>query len=232
MKMGTHRRIPSGGAAAASYNNEFLPTIDTGCSTDGLIMNPTEGYSMTHSNSPASTTIFISGSPIAIPSLSPTDTVDLPRTSSITPCSTHQEVQIEPLGGKRTSLLTQDNLHIKSQYVRRYLKYNPLLNCLLPLSCIVALVVLVFLLKDFPKHALQWIERQEADSWSMVLWFLVFFVIVSFPVTVGYLVLIITSGYLFGFFKGLLVVVVGANFGVAVAHYVIKSFQSKLPVHK
>lgn len=131
------------------------------------------------------------------------------------------------------TVLSHDNLRIKSVFVRRYLKHNPLINCLLPLACLCALVVIVYLLKDFPKHALNWIERrQEASSWTLICWFMVLFVVVSFPVTVGYLVLIITSGYLFGFFQGLLVVVVGANSGVAVAHYVIKSLQNKLPVHK
>lgn len=134
---------------------------------------------------------------------------------------------------KKAAVLSHDNLRIKSVFVRRYLKHNPLINCLLPLSCLCALVVLVYLLKDFPKHALHWIERrQEANSWTLVCWFMALFVVVSFPVTVGYLVLIITSGYLFGFFHGLLVVVVGANCGVAVAHYVIKRIQNKLPVHK
>lgn len=138
-----------------------------------------------------------------------------------------------PVGAeKKTSVLNHDNLRMKSLYVRRYLKHNPLINCLLPISCIGALVVIVYLLKDFPKHALQWIENQESNSWLLVFWFMVLFVVVSFPVTVGYLVLIITSGYLFGFFRGLLVVVMGANFGVLVAHCVIRSVQNKLPVHK
>lgn len=145
-----------------------------------------------------------------------------------------QKLQVVTSGSKKPStVLNHDNLRIKSHFVRRYLKHNPLINCLLPLACICALVVIVYLLKDFPKHALAWIEqRQEANSWTLVCWFMALFVIVSFPVTVGYLVLLITSGYLFGFVRGLLVVVVGANFGVAVAHYVIKSLQNKLPVHK
>ena len=134
---------------------------------------------------------------------------------------------------KPLTVLNHENLKMKSLFVRRYLKHNPLINCLLPLACICALVVIVYFLKDFPKHALAWLEqRQESNSWTLVSWFMVLFVVVSFPVTVGYLVLLITSGYLFGFFRGLLVVVTGANVGVAVAHYVIRSLQNKLPVHK
>lgn len=122
---------------------------------------------------------------------------------------------------------------MKSVFVRRYLKHNPLMNCLLAVCCIAVVIVLVFLLKDFPKHALAWIEqRQESNNWELVGCFMILFVLVSFPVFFGYLVLLISSGYLFGFLRGLLVVVVGANFGVAVAHYVIKSVQNKLPVHK
>ncbi len=48
----------------------------------------------------------------------------------------------------------------------------------------------------------------------------------------GYLVLIISSGYLFGFVKGIFVVILGANLGVAIAHNTIKSIQGRLPIHR
>ncbi|KPI97179.1 Transmembrane protein 64 [Papilio xuthus] len=54
----------------------------------------------------------------------------------------------------------------------------------------------------------------------------------SFPVTIGYLVLIITSGYLFGIVKGLGTVVVSANFGVAVAHFTLKMLRGYLPLDR
>lgn len=130
------------------------------------------------------------------------------------------------------SILVHENLKTKSMFVKRYLKHNPFLNYLLPISCILVLLIIVYVFRDFPRKALQWIEGQEANSWLLIGIFMLLFVVVSFPVTVGYLVLIITSGYLFGAIKGLLIVIIGANFGVAVAHYAIRSLQNKLPVHK
>lgn len=188
-------------------------------------------YSIAPSPTP-STAVLISAAP-------PPERGTIPDTCAEDPSSHHhvhycskETLLPTNVGKNKSTVLNHENLRIKSLYVRRYLKHNPFINCLLPLSCICVLIVIVYLLKDFPKHALHWIENQEANSWLLVFWFLVLFVVVSFPVTVGYLVLIITSGYLFGFIKGLLVVVMGANFGVAVAHYVIKGLQNKLPVHK
>lgn len=209
--MGTQRipqaaAVPDDGTTTAYTMNAESPDEQT--------------YSISTSST-SSTVVLISAAP------SP-DRCSLPDDARTPEPSSHHHV---PHSSKST-VLNHENLRIKSLYVRRYLKHNPFINCLLPLSCICVLIVIVYLLKDFPKHALHWIENQEANSWLLVFWFLVLFVIVSFPVTVGYLVLIITSGYLFGFIKGLLVVVMGANFGVAVAHYVIKGLQNKLPVHK
>lgn len=99
-------------------------------------------------------------------------------------------------------ILGHENLKTKSLFVKRYLKYNPFLTYLLPITCILVILVIVYVFKDFPRKALQWIESQEANSWMLFLLFMFLFIVVSFPVTVGYLVIIITSGYLFGFIKG------------------------------
>lgn len=114
--------------------------------------------------------------------------------------------------------------------LQRFLSRNPVLNYLLPLCVIAVLVFVIYAFRDYAKTLLYWIETQ--NSWIIFAIFLCLFTIVSFPVTVGYLVLIISSGYLFGFIKGLLTVIIGANLGVAIAHNTIKSMQSKLPVHK
>uniref|UniRef100_A0A182ISM4 VTT domain-containing protein n=1 Tax=Anopheles atroparvus TaxID=41427 RepID=A0A182ISM4_ANOAO len=104
------------------------------------------------------------------------------------------------------------------------------LNYLLPLCLLTGLVLLIYSFRDTAKGILYWIETQ--NTWTVFIIFLCMFTIVSFPVTVGYLVLIIACGYLFGFVRGLLTVVIGANLGVAIAHNTIKSLQVKLPVHK
>uniref|UniRef100_A0A2M3Z3N2 Putative membrane protein n=1 Tax=Anopheles braziliensis TaxID=58242 RepID=A0A2M3Z3N2_9DIPT len=103
-------------------------------------------------------------------------------------------------------------------------------NYLLPLCLLLGVLVLIYSFRDAAKHALFWVEMQ--NEWIIFVIFLCMFTIVSFPVTVGYLVLIIASGYLFGFLRGLLTVVIGANLGVAIAHNTLKLLQSKLPVHK
>ncbi|XP_055627275.1 transmembrane protein 64 [Toxorhynchites rutilus septentrionalis] len=113
---------------------------------------------------------------------------------------------------------------------QRFISRNPVLNYLLPLCAITVLVFVIYAFRDYAKTILYWIETQ--NSWIIFGIFLCLFTIVSFPVTVGYLVLIISSGYLFGFIKGLLTVVIGANLGVAIAHNTIKSLQSKLPLQK
>ncbi|XP_065090921.1 transmembrane protein 64 [Ochlerotatus camptorhynchus] len=114
--------------------------------------------------------------------------------------------------------------------LQRFVSRNPVLNYLLPLCAIAVLVFVIYAFRDYAKSLLYWIEMQ--NSWITFCIFLCLFTIVSFPVTVGYLVLIISSGYLFGFIKGLLTVIIGANLGVAIAHNIIKGMQSKLPVHK
>uniref|UniRef100_A0A182T5M2 Golgi apparatus membrane protein tvp38 n=1 Tax=Anopheles maculatus TaxID=74869 RepID=A0A182T5M2_9DIPT len=103
-------------------------------------------------------------------------------------------------------------------------------NLLFPLCLLIGIMLLIYAFRDTAKGVLFWIETQ--NTWIIFVIFLGMFIIVSFPVTVGYLVLIIASGYLFGFIRGLLTVMIGANLGVAIAHNTIKSLQSKLPVHK
>lgn len=114
--------------------------------------------------------------------------------------------------------------------LQRFVARNPVLNYLLPVVVVAVLIFVIYAFRDYAKSILYWIETQ--NSWIIFGIFLCLFTIVSFPVTVGYLVLIISSGYLFGFIKGLLTVVIGANLGVAIAHNTIKGMQSRLPIHK
>ncbi|XP_055538890.1 transmembrane protein 64 [Wyeomyia smithii] len=129
---------------------------------------------------------------------------------------------------------TANSIDMRDNYcfyrLQRFVSRNPMLNYLLPLCVIAVLVFVIYAFRDYAKTLLYWIETQ--NSWIIFAIFLCLFTIVSFPVTVGYLVLIISSGYLFGFIKGLLTVVIGANLGVAIAHNTIKGLQSKLPLHK
>lgn len=103
---------------------------------------------------------------------------------------------------------------------------------LLPIVALTIIVGLYYLSKGYMRTVLAWIETQ--NPWLVFISFIFLFTLVSFPppFPIGYLVLIITSGYLFGFAKGLFTVVLGANLGSGVAHVTIKSMQSKLPLQK
>ncbi|XP_052861400.1 transmembrane protein 64 [Anopheles cruzii] len=129
-----------------------------------------------------------------------------------------------------TSIAMREHLLYRWQRIAK-LHRKSVFNYLLPLCVLVGLLILIYSFRETAKGVLYWIETQ--NSWVIFVIFLCMFTIVSFPVTVGYLVLIIASGYLFGFgLRGLLTVVIGANLGVAVAHNTIKALQSKLPLHK
>lgn len=130
---------------------------------------------------------------------------------------------------RKDSTAMRDNLFYRMQRIVGAHR-KTMLNYLLPLCLLTGLVLLIYSFRETAKGILYWIETQ--NSWTVFVIFLCMFTIVSFPVTVGYLVLIIASGYLFGFVRGLLTVVIGANLGVLIAHNTIKSLQVKLPVHK
>ncbi|XP_036326520.1 transmembrane protein 64-like isoform X1 [Rhagoletis pomonella] len=98
------------------------------------------------------------------------------------------------------------------------------------LLAITAFMFFAYLTRDYTKQFLLWIEMQ--NPWIIVAILIALFVVVSFPIVVGYFLLMLTSGYLFGALKGVLIVVVGANLGVAVAHWTIRSFRHRIPIHK
>ncbi|XP_055903034.1 transmembrane protein 64 [Eupeodes corollae] len=104
------------------------------------------------------------------------------------------------------------------------------LSYLVPLAIVCALVIVAYLMRDYARELLYWVETQ--NSWVVFGIFMCLFVLVSFPIVVGYFVLMISSGYLFGFIKGLLTVILGANIGIAIAHTTLRSLRHRLPVHK
>lgn len=108
--------------------------------------------------------------------------------------------------------------------------YSYLFNIVISILLISCLVLVLYFFKEYLKTILFWVDAQ--DPWIIFLLFMGMFLIVSFPVTIGYLVLIITSGYLFGIVKGLGTVVVSANFGVAVAHFTLKALKDYLPLDR
>lgn len=92
---------------------------------------------------------------------------------------------------------------------------------LLALICTLLVIVCILLLcKAYIKFVLLWLEKQDSLVISATICFL--FILVSLPVSIGYIVLVVASGYLFGISRGLLLVIFGANFGLLVAHNILK----------
>lgn len=101
---------------------------------------------------------------------------------------------------------------------------------LMLLCAIVAFLCFAYLTRDYTKQFLLWIEMQ--NPWVIVSILLVSFMVVSFPIIVGYFVLMLTSGYLFGAIKGILIIIAGANAGIAIVHWTVRSFRHRIPIHK
>lgn len=111
-----------------------------------------------------------------------------------------------------------------------FISRNWYLSYLVPISILLALMFVAYLTRDYAKRLLYWIETQ--NPWIIFAIFMLLFIIVSFPVVVGYFVLMITAGYLFGCIKGFLTVILGANMGIAIAHITLRSLRHRLPIQK
>ncbi|XP_005182510.1 uncharacterized protein LOC101893360 isoform X1 [Musca domestica] len=111
-----------------------------------------------------------------------------------------------------------------------FISRNWYLSYLVPLSILLALMFVAYLTRDYAKRLLFWIETQ--NPWVIFAVFMLLFVVVSFPIVVGYFVLMITAGYLFGLIRGFLTVILGANMGIAIAHLTLRSLKHRLPVQK
>ncbi|KRT83171.1 hypothetical protein AMK59_4372 [Oryctes borbonicus] len=78
----------------------------------------------------------------------------------------------------------------------------------------------LYFCKKYIKAILYWLENQDSVIISTTI--IILFIIVSFPLSVGYIVVVGAAGYLFGILKGFLLSVIGANVGLLVAHNVLK----------
>ncbi|XP_011204753.2 transmembrane protein 64 [Bactrocera dorsalis] len=113
---------------------------------------------------------------------------------------------------------------------RNWCSRKIVIGFLLLLLAIVAFLCFAYLTRDYTKQFLLWIEMQ--NPWVIVSILLVSFMVVSFPIIVGYFVLMLTSGYLFGAIKGILIIITGANVGIAIVHWTVRSFRHRIPIHK
>ncbi|XP_039486836.1 transmembrane protein 64 isoform X1 [Drosophila santomea] len=108
--------------------------------------------------------------------------------------------------------------------------HNWYLGCLVPASILGVLIFIGWTTRDYARQLLFWIEMQNA--WITFAVYMGLFALVSFPVVVGYFVLLITAGYLFGCLRGWVTVILGANLGIAVAHATIRGCRHRIPVQR
>lgn len=131
-------------------------------------------------------------------------------------------------------IITIENIESSSRPIKNS---NIRCNCLSSNSlCYIAVTIatlgllsaIVFLCKGYIKILLYWIEHQ--NLWIITIIVITLFTVVSFPIVIGYLFLIIASGYLFGIIRGIAMVVLGANLGIVIAHTTLSALSTKLPI--
>lgn len=105
---------------------------------------------------------------------------------------------------------------------------NSICYIVVTITTLALLGAIVFICRDYIKVLLYWIEHQ--NIWIVAIIFIALFTVVSFPIVIGYLFLIIASGYLFGILRGIMMVVLSANLGIAIAHVTLSTLSSKLPI--
>lgn len=115
-----------------------------------------------------------------------------------------------------------DKNETKSSFTRLHnlLCYISIYKVVLTTVIVGFVLLLLYICKTYIRTILLWLEKQ--DSVIIAATILVLFILVSFPVSIGYIVLVTASGYLFNIKNGLLLSVIGANVGLLIAHNVIK----------
>jgi len=105
---------------------------------------------------------------------------------------------------------------------------NSTCNYLWTITIVVFLIAVILVCKTYVKALLLWLSYQ--DPVLVYFLFMLMFTLVSFPFLWGYMLLVLSSGYLFGLARGLITVIVSANIGVAIAHYSIRAFHKKYSI--
>lgn len=105
---------------------------------------------------------------------------------------------------------------------------NSICYVAITIATLAFLGAIVFVCKDYIKVLLQWIEHQ--NGWMIAVIFIGLFTVVSFPIVIGYLFLIVASGYLFGAVHGIAIVILSANLGIAIAHVTLGLLSTRLPI--
>lgn len=99
--------------------------------------------------------------------------------------------------------------------------YTSLRRIIAVITTVIVLLSVVFLLRYYMRFLLLWLEHQDGTVKMVAI--VILFCMVALPISIGYLVLVCTSGYLYGFCLGLPLVVFGANFGLLVANIILRN---------
>lgn len=92
----------------------------------------------------------------------------------------------------------------------------------------IVLLLFLFLCKTYLHPTLLWLEIQPPHIISLVL--IILYTIAALPIAFGYIVIVLASGYLFGFASGLGFTILGANVGLAIAHTMLRSVVGRVKV--
>ncbi len=139
--------------------------------------------------------------------------------------NTHQK-QLEEEFGLRTRNAPLVIEHSKGEDANRCCKvmyefspFNPQVSTYIIFLLLVALAAIV-LCHQYLAAFLFWLAR--LDTWHGPVLFCLLFVLVSFPMAWGYIILNLGAGYIYGFFPGLLLTILGANLGALVSFFVCR----------
>lgn len=111
-----------------------------------------------------------------------------------------------------------------------WLCYLSLWRFLTIICSFLLIAVLLVLCKAYIRAILLWLEDQNSTIVAITICFL--YIIVSLPVSVGYVVLVVAGGYLFGIARGMLLAIIGANTGLLIAHNLLKLVGHHHSVHR
>lgn len=111
----------------------------------------------------------------------------------------------------------------KTDSRQNWLCYISLWRFLTVICSLFVIAIVLVVCKAYIRAVLFWLEDQNSVIVATTICLL--YIVVSLPISVGYIVLVVAGGYLFGITRGLLLAVIGANFGLFIAHNIIKLLQ-------
>lgn len=104
----------------------------------------------------------------------------------------------------------------------KYINANCIRVSFLFVLAVIAACGLLYITRPYLKLILLWMANIDLAVAAVI--FVVLFILVSFPMMWGYILLNVAAGYLYGLILGTLFVIVCALIGISIAHVVTKQF--------